>query len=108
MIKPTNGRVVWFWPLYFLPSDIADSRVLDAEGVASDPLTQPQAAMITWVWGDDCVNLVTFDANGVLSPKLSVCLYQGEGDRPTFPFCEWMPYQVGQAAMQAAKTPEPA
>ena len=79
MIKPTIGRVVWFWP----PS---------LEHVA-----QPQPALIAWVHSDSCVNLAVFDANGVAYYQTSVFLWQGEGERPDGSFCEWMPYQIGKA-----------
>lgn len=80
MIKPTVGRVVWYWP-GFLPMP-----------------TQPLAAIVAYVHSDTLVNLAVFDANGVPSSQTSVHLWQGEGQRPTNFFCEWMPYQIGQAA----------
>jgi hypothetical protein len=83
MIKPTIGRVVWFW--------------LD-EFQATDTGQQPNAAMVVRVWNDTCVNLVVFDANGNWHPRGSVTLWQGEGPRPFGPHCEWMPFQKGQAA----------
>jgi len=82
MIKPTIGRVVWFW---------------NAPGLQ----IQPEAAIICYVHDDTHVNLVVFDMDGNPQPKSSVFLYQGEGERPSgLPgtFCEWMPYQIGQVA----------
>ena len=77
MIEPTVGRIVWYHP--------------GPTGV--------HAAIITHVHGDDCVNLVIFDANGVPYQRTSVTLLQGE--KPewlTENYAEWMPYQKGQAA----------
>jgi hypothetical protein len=79
MIKPTIGRVVWYWP-------------------TGDTSNQPHAAIIARVWSDEMVNLAAFDGSGVSYSRTSVPLYQGEGPRPTGMHCEWMPYQKGQAA----------
>lgn len=84
MIKPTIGRVVW----YYNPNH--------KEG------DQPWAALICYVHSDTMVNLSVFDENGLGKAKTSVPLYQGEGVRPEYPFCEWMPYQQGQAAKTEA------
>lgn len=85
MIKPTIGRVVWFW----------------ADNVACyDENAQPNAALVTYVYGDDCVSLVVFDKNGDGKARPVISLWQGEGPRPSGPHCEWMPYQKGQAAKQ--------
>lgn len=82
MIKPTVGRVVWYY------------------SEADQP--QPNAAIIAFVWSDTVVNLAVIDRNGVSNPQTSVLLYQGEGEKPTHHFCEWMPYQQGQAAKTEA------
>jgi hypothetical protein len=84
MIKPTIGRVVWFHP----------------SGSTSDQ--QPLAALIAYVHSETMVNLATFDVNGVASGATSVFLYQGDTDRPQSYYCEWMPYQQGQAARTEA------
>lgn len=89
-IKPTVGRVVWFFP--------GDAR----EG------QQPNAAIVAHVWSDTCVNLAIFDANGAPfpHPPTSITLLQ-EGD-PLPPagqrYCTWSSYQVGQAK-KPAETP---
>jgi len=80
MIKPTIGRVLWYWP-----------RIHETD-------KQPRAAIVTWVHRDDLVNLAVFDPNGKASGRTGVELYQGKGDRPDREHCEWMPYQIGQAA----------
>jgi hypothetical protein len=82
VIKPTVGRVVWFW------EDSAQK--------------QPLASMVCYVHNDTMVNLVVFDVNGNSQSKTSVYLYQGDTDRPSRYFAEWMPYQQGQAAKTEA------
>jgi hypothetical protein len=81
MIKPTVGRVMWFW------------NVKEHRG------NQPHAAIVTCVLGDNMVNLVAFTPNGVPFPATSVPVIQDGspfiiGDSP---YAEWMPYQIGQA-----------
>jgi hypothetical protein len=83
-IIPTIGRVVWYWPS---PAD-------DLPRIGDQPL----AAHIAGIWSNTCVNLMVIDANGNTHSRTSVLLYQGEGERPAHCFCEWMPYQRGQAA----------
>ena len=87
-IKPTVGRVVWY-----------------RKGTHEDLATigdQPAAAIITGVWSDTCVNLVVFDANGDRHGRTSVLLLDENMERPLGTFCEWMPYQKGQAAKTEA------
>lgn len=91
VIKPTVGRVVWYYP----------------DG--SSEATQPLAAMVTAVWGERCVNLAIFEANGVpmSHPPTSVALVQEGDDLPKRTdgrlcrHCRWMPYQIGQAKKHA-------
>ena len=83
MIKPTIGRVVWYYP---------DGKAQFAIGV------QPYAALIAFVHSDDCINVAYFDANGVAKSNTSVKLLQEGEETPEGCFCVWMPYQVGQAA----------
>lgn len=85
MIKPTVGRIVWFYP----------SSTLSYE--------QPFAAIITYVWSDVLVNLAVFHHNGDSAPRTSVVLEQEEWPVPAGEsFCTWMPYQKGQAAKTEA------
>ena len=84
MIKPTIGRVVWYHPQNAEPDD------------------QPNAALVAYVWSDTLVNLAVFDSNGSAYNKSSVFLYQGDGEPPSSSYCEWMPYQQGQAAKTEA------
>lgn len=87
MIKPTIGRVVWYYPTAAEPG----------AAVPGGPL----AAIIACVWSDTCVNLAVFDCNGhpFANPPTSVLLIQDDAPVPTGGgYCTWMPYQVGQAA----------
>lgn len=83
MIKPTVGRVVWFFPEHRHADD------------------QPLAAMIARVHSDTCVNLAITHPSGspMLNPPTSIRLVQ-EGETPPADsdYCTWMPYQMGQAA----------
>jgi hypothetical protein len=98
VIKPTVGRVVWFFGK--LASD-------DAYRERSHPGREPLAAIITHVWNDKMVNLVVFDMDGHPASIQSVRIFQdgetvagkiGGLDR----WAEWMPYQKGQAAKAEA------
>lgn len=84
MIQPTVGRIVWFHPY-------------NTDSFAYTP-GQPCAAIIARVWSNSCVNLSVFDHNGNWHSRTSVLLVQDGEDRPSSGFCEWMPYQEGQAA----------
>jgi hypothetical protein len=84
VIKPTVGRVVWFFPY------VGDTFARNGR--------QPLAAMVTAVWSDTCVNLAVFDANGVAHGKTSVLLVQPESESPGAGYCTWMPYQQQKAA----------
>ena len=86
MIKPTIGRVV----LYRNDSSVTHYG------------DNPNAAIVVHVWNDTMVNLVVFDSNGGIHPKTNVTLRQSEDEAPQVSFCEWMPYQQGQAAKTEA------
>lgn len=81
MIKPTVGRVVHFWQ----------------HGSSHGTHDQPEMAQIVYVHSDRCVNLVIHDHVGVARPQTSVELLQDDDPRPDWSFCEWMPFQKGQA-----------
>lgn len=85
MIKPTVGRVVW----YYVHTMIK-------------PQQPPFAAIIAYVHSDRCVNLAYFNENGIASSSTNVVLRQEDDERPEGAFCEWMPYQLGQAAKTEA------
>lgn len=95
MIKPTVGRVVLFWPT---------AQYAQQRGMVFGDTSQPLAALVTYVHGDRMVNLAVHDHNGDIWPVCSVPLVQ-EGDDAVIPgsfYCEWMPYQKGQAAKTEA------
>jgi hypothetical protein len=81
MIKPTIGRIVWYYEP-FIP----------------DEAEQAQAAMVTYVHSDTLVNLSVFDMAGNPHGRTSVALRQPGDAAPSGAFCEWMPYQVTTAA----------
>lgn len=85
MIKPTVGRVVWYWPS-------------GGDNVTTNDAVQPLAALIAYVWNDTIVNLAVFDHNGKAFNKTSVLLR----DDPLSDCASWMPYQLGQAAKTEA------
>lgn len=80
MIKPMVGRIVWYW----LGSHT--------------PQREPLAAIIAAVKSDSIVNLAIFDAGGHHGGEENVPLIQDGDERPKGHYCEWMPYQKGQAA----------
>jgi hypothetical protein len=90
MIKPTVGRVVWYWP-----------------SEHHDPTPkfkgEPLAAIIARVIDDRTVNLLVIRADGVTYGRHDVVLLQdGDGRTKEGRYCEWMPYQKGQAAKTEA------
>lgn len=88
MIKPTIGRVMWYWP------------VKDKRG------DQPLCALVCYVHGDNMVNLAVFNADGSGGGTTSVPVVQ-EGSPHTVgdsPYCEWMPYQKAVASGQTPPT----
>ena len=79
-ITPTVGRIVWYFGA--------------REGV---PYTEPTAAIITKVWGDTCVNLAVFLADGTMGCKRDVYMAPPNTQAPSYPHAQWMPYQIGHA-----------
>jgi hypothetical protein len=77
MIKPTIGRVVLY---------------------RHSASPKEYAAIVADVHSDELITICAFDHNGIPSPVREITLWQGEGAPPTHPYCEWMPYQKGQAA----------
>lgn len=87
VIKPTVGRIVWYY-------ENGDQRR------ASE---SPYAAQVAYVHSDSCVNLGYLDHNGVALSATSVRLVQDGATAPEWgAFCEWMPFQKGQAAKTKA------
>lgn len=91
-IKPTVGRVVWFYPH-------ANSGEAGFEPTSAG---EPLAAVIARVWSDGMVNLTVFDASGKPHSRTSVELLQepGPARAASGGFCTWMPFQKGQAKAQ--------
>jgi len=86
MIKPSNGRIVWFTP------------DCDFRGVQHDR-KQPLTASICHVFSERFVNLLVIDSIGSQYAITSVILLQDDDERPKAGrYAEWMPYQKGQAA----------
>jgi hypothetical protein len=90
VIKPTVGRVVWYTPY---------EEDFKGPGAISRPYSgQKCVAFITSVHGDRMINVYVLDPNGKPFTVWSCSLVQlgdaiPEGGR----YCEWMPYQTGQA-----------
>lgn len=80
MIKPTVGRVVWYY------------KYVEGQGFKG-----PLAAHIAHVHSDSMVNLMVIDENGNPRSETSVPLEQEENDAHIGSYCCWMPYQKGQA-----------
>lgn len=100
MIKPTIGRKLWYWDSAE-KFNAAQALGLEHSEVAMD--VQPEDATIVGVWSPSLVNLYVINHGGTPRAETSVQLIQ-EGDHiPTGRFCTWMPFQVGQAKVQAAK-----
>lgn len=92
MIAPTVGRVV----LLFTKDAKYDFGYCFTPG-------KPHVALITAVHSDTLINVVAFDANGKSHPFTSIELKQAEDQKTYGTFwCEWMPYQKGQAAKTEA------
>ena len=83
MIKPTIGRVV----LVRLTPTQAD----------------PFPALVTKVWGDQCINVAGFNDGGTPFSVSSCRLIQDDEPAPAIgSYAEWMPYQKAQAAKHDA------
>lgn len=87
IIKPTVGRVV-----LFRPSSNSVEPGFSFYG------QQPCAAVVAYVHSDTMVNLTVFDHVGNPHSRTSVPLVQDDDEYPQGSYCEWMPYQKGQAA----------
>lgn len=92
-IPPTVGRKVWF-----RPNGAQTLNGATFENYAS----QPMDATIVCVWGERLVNLQVVDHGGISHGLRSVTLIQPGDPAPAGFYCEWMPFQVGQAKPQTA------
>jgi hypothetical protein len=90
MIKPTVGRIVW----YYGSKDLV--------------IYQPLSAIICFVESDEKVNLHVFGAKGECFPRERVRLVQdlekskASDNLPDSEFCTWMPFQKAQPAVAEA------
>lgn len=94
MIKPTIGRIVWYW-----------------NGNANPEKDQPLAAIVTHVHSDTAVNLAVFNEGGVPMAMLNVRLVQPEeveAGEPLAGNAQWMPFQVSTAAASQKEQLAPA
>lgn len=96
-IKPTVGRVVWYYPQ-------ADNT---PPGLARPADGQPLAAIIASVHSDEVVNLTVLDALGNPHSCCLVALLQDGHEAPVIGgYATWMPYQLEQAKRQSVVTSE--
>lgn len=95
MITPTIGRIVWY-------RRGPGEAVIAQHGGAFGSPRPACAAIVIYVWSDTMVNLVVFDHNGTMHIRTSVELCQGDTVPSGREYCEWMPYQKGQAAKTEA------
>jgi hypothetical protein len=90
LIEPTIGRQVWYRP--------GDNDSIK-KGV-----DQPLAATIAYVHSARMVNLQVINSDGIAVSRPSVLMVHGdESYNPVGSYCEWMPYQKGQAKAQETK-----
>lgn len=79
MIKPTIGRIVWYRPDKYLGEE-------------------PRAAIITRVDGDRAVGLAVFYRDSLEFVQHAALVQDVDEPPLRGAYCEWMPYQKGQAA----------
>lgn len=89
IITPTIGRKVWFHPNGLKLTTAGPIEVFDEK--------QALDATIVCVYGDLMVNLSVTDHGGRVHSVRSCTLRQDGDAAPTGYYCEWMPYQTGQA-----------
>lgn len=96
IIPPTIGRKVWFRP--------NGVNVIGNKIVQIFDEGQPMDATVVCVSDPWTVNLLVVDHAGVSHAAANVMLVQVGVEPPPEGscYCEWMPYQVGQARSQAA------
>jgi hypothetical protein len=100
MIIPTVGRIVWYYP--------SAEHKFDGK--------QPWAAIVTHVQNERKVALVVFEPTllpekvhtGVFATSNVPLLQDTDAPPADTGFCEWMPYQIGQAKRHQAEQSVPA
>lgn len=97
-IEPTIGRIVWYWPQRTENGNLAEGVVVYTEN-------QPFVATICHVdEGGQTINIAGFDHAGQPFASRAVELVQqGDAVPGRGRYCEWMPYQVGQAKKHAGE-----
>lgn len=92
-IRPTIGRRLWYWP----PKNCVQGGFAYRDGA------QPLDAGIAYVHSDRLINISVADQDGFIHSRTSVQLCQEGDERPANGgYCEWMNYQIGQAARQGS------
>lgn len=101
VISPSVGRKVWYRPS---KNDLVGPQPMSVSGSVEAGNAQPLDATVLAVWGDRCINVQVLDTQGKAFTKSSAPLLQPGEETPkdaegreVFGYCEWMPYQVGQA-----------
>ena len=95
IIPPTIGRKVWFRPNGV---NVIANKVLQVFDE-----TQALDATVVCVADEQTVNLLVVDHSGESHAAANIMLVQAGIQPPPDGscYCEWMPYQVGQARAQA-------
>lgn len=87
-IRASIGRRLWYWP----------PKNSESSGFIYEDPTQPLDAGIAYVHSDRLINISVSDQVGVSHSRTYVPLCQEGDQRPEMGgYCEWMPYQQGQA-----------
>lgn len=94
IISPTIGRKVWYWHSGWAVPQLGGESIYPVSYDAS----QAMDATVIYVFSDRMVSLDVTDHRGNRFIASSVTLVQPGDERPGGAFCEWMPFQVGQAA----------
>jgi hypothetical protein len=98
IIKPTVGRVVWYFPAEGETYSPADGRSIVSQQRMAFMGDQPMAAQVVYVHGDRCVNLMVTDHLGCTHICPGVQLVQdGDVYVTAGARAEWTPFQQGQA-----------
>ena len=95
-IAPTIGRQVWF---FGAPHDgLATHDGRPNHNCRRFDKDLPMSATVVYVWPSGLVNLNVIDHGGQHYAVTKAVLRQAGEKQPETPsWCEWMPYQIGQA-----------